>query len=128
MADNKAAAEDPLAKRAEETERMIEFLDKTTFAGDQREASDELSMVDQHPADVADITMQRELDYTRRAILSEELQQVQHAMELKEQGRYGICEGCGQPIGKERLEARPQATLCIDCQRKHDGEARPALG
>ena len=83
MADNKAAAEDPLAKRAEETERMIEFLDKTTFAGDQREASDELSMVDQHPADVADITMQRELDYTRRAILSEELQQVQHAMELK---------------------------------------------
>ena len=128
MADDKAPAEDPLAKKAEETERMIEFLDRTTFGGDQREAMDELSMVDQHPADVADLTMQREVDYTRKAILSEELQQVQHAMELKEQGRYGICEGCGQPIGKERLEARPQATLCIDCQRKHDGEARPALG
>ena len=128
MADNKASAEDPLAKKAEETERMIEFLDKTTFAGDQREAYDELSVVDQHPADVADLTMQRELDYTRKAILSEELQQAQHAMELKAEGRYGICESCGGEIGKERLEARPHATLCIDCQRKHDGEGRPALG
>lgn len=128
MADNPVPADDPLAKRAEETERMIEFLDRTTFGGDQREVSDELSMVDQHPAEQADITMQREVDYTRRAILSEELEQVRHAMERKEQGRYGICEECGQPIGEERLEARPQATLCIDCQRKRDGEARPALG
>ena len=103
---------------------MSELLDMTTIAGDLRVASDELSMVDQHPADVADLTIQLELDYTRKAILSEELQQVHHAMELKEQGRYGICEDCGQPIGKERLEARPQATLCIDCQRKHDGEVR----
>lgn len=30
---------------------------------------------------------------------------------------YGICTRCGQPIARERLEARPVAELCIDCAR-----------
>ncbi|HZO21670.1 MAG TPA: TraR/DksA C4-type zinc finger protein [Steroidobacteraceae bacterium] len=41
-------------------------------------------------------------------------------------GTYGICEECGNPIGEERLRARPEATLCIDCQRRLDGEQRRA--
>ena len=32
-------------------------------------------------------------------------------------GRYGVCERCGQPIGAERLEARPAARTCIGCAR-----------
>ncbi|MDP8567870.1 RNA polymerase-binding protein DksA [Methylophilus aquaticus] len=31
-------------------------------------------------------------------------------------GEYGYCEGCGIEIGLKRLEARPTATLCIDCK------------
>ena len=120
-AKKKAAEEDELLKRAEELERQKEYLDKMTFGGDQREVADELSVVPNHPADIADITMQREVDYTRKAMIDEELEQIHEAMHRKEQGLYGICEDCGKPIPKARLEARPQATHCIDCQRKREG-------
>jgi DnaK suppressor protein len=121
MADDQSASRDALARKAEDAERLREFIDRTTFSGDQREAADELSVVDQHPADVADITMQREVDYTIKGIVEEEVEQVQQALQRQQEGRYGICADCNQPIAKERLEARPQATLCIDCQRKREG-------
>jgi DnaK suppressor protein len=124
MADDQSAPQDPLARKAEDAERLLEFIDRTTFAGDQREAADELSVVDQHPADVADITMQREVDYTIKGIVEEEVEQVQQAIQRQQEGRYGICADCNQPIAKERLEARPQATLCIDCQRKRESGRR----
>ncbi len=46
----------------------------------------------------------------------EQLAQVIAALTRIEQGIYGICERCGDPIAPERLEALPQATLCIGCQ------------
>ena len=121
MAENRPSNDDPLAAKAQEVERLREFVDSTTFAGDQREASDELSVVDQHPADVADMTVQREVDYTIKGIVEQEEQQVQEAMQRRTEGRYGICEDCGRPIPKERLEARPHATFCVDCQKKREG-------
>lgn len=33
-------------------------------------------------------------------------------------GKYGICDKCGQPIDKARLETMPMADLCVDCERK----------
>jgi RNA polymerase-binding transcription factor DksA len=120
MAVNQTSGGDPLAEKAAEAERLREFVDRTTFAGDQREASDELSVVDQHPADVADITMQREVDYTIKGIVQDEVEQVHEAMQRREEGRYGICAECERPIGEERLQARPHATLCIDCARKRE--------
>ena len=44
----------------------------------------------------------------------------EHALEQLEAGTYGICENCGNPIGKLRLQARPRATLCMTCQEKQD--------
>jgi DnaK suppressor protein len=37
---------------------------------------------------------------------------------LIEKGEYGICTRCGKPIEPERLEIKPDATLCIECQRE----------
>ena len=48
------------------------------------------------------------------------LMQAEHALEQLEAGTYGICENCGNPIGKLRLQARPRATLCMTCQEKQD--------
>ncbi|MDC5697874.1 TraR/DksA family transcriptional regulator [Intrasporangium calvum] len=48
------------------------------------------------------------------------LAQAEHALEQLEAGTYGICENCGNPIGKLRLQARPRATLCMTCQQKQD--------
>ena len=43
------------------------------------------------------------------------LHEVEHALEKFDSDRYGICEGCGKRIGEARLEARPEARLCIEC-------------
>jgi RNA polymerase-binding transcription factor DksA len=107
-----------LARMASEAERLREFIDRTTFAGDQRESVGELSAVDQHRADLADVTMQREVDYTIKGIVQDEVKQVRQAMRRQAEGRYGICDHCSEQIDPERLAVRPQATLCIACQRR----------
>ena len=48
------------------------------------------------------------------------LEQTEHALERLRAGTYGICENCGNPIGKLRLQARPRATLCMSCQKKQN--------
>lgn len=45
------------------------------------------------------------------------LADVDRALEKLRDGTYGICDSCGEPIGEERLEAIPWATLCISCAR-----------
>lgn len=51
-----------------------------------------------------------------------ELRELDSALERIEARDYGLCAACGNPIGRPRLEARPYATLCIECARK--AEAR----
>ena len=47
-----------------------------------------------------------------------ELGRVEAALRKLDDGTYGSCESCGNPIAPERLEAIPWAPLCIDCARK----------
>ena len=120
MAKKQPSAEDPLAKKAEEVERMREFVEETSFSGDERDVSGELSTVDQHPADISPIEEQRSRDLVIKQLLDQEAEQIREAQRRKAEGQYGVCENCGRPISKARLEARPEATLCIDCQRERE--------
>ncbi|MPZ51168.1 MAG: TraR/DksA family transcriptional regulator [Acidimicrobiia bacterium] len=47
--------------------------------------------------------------------LHKQLQSVDHALQRVDEDTYGICSECGQAIAPARLEARPEATLCVDC-------------
>ncbi len=49
---------------------------------------------------------------------------VEHALRKFEEGTYGLCEGCGQPIDPARLEALPQAKLCLSCKAKQVKNAK----
>ncbi|WP_119153075.1 TraR/DksA family transcriptional regulator [Caldimonas tepidiphila] len=49
-----------------------------------------------------------------------ELDAVQRALDRLEAGSYGDCLGCGEPIPQPRLEAAPEAALCLDCQTRHE--------
>jgi DnaK suppressor protein len=109
---------DALEQRAQELEALRQAERETAFAGDQREMTGEISLVGQHPADVADFTYQRELQQTTQNLLEREAQQVQAAVRARERGSYGLCGECGHQIPAERLQARPEATLCISCQRR----------
>ena len=47
-----------------------------------------------------------------------ELQRIDNALRKLDEGTYGTCESCGNPIAPERLRAIPWAALCIECARK----------
>ena len=78
--------------------------------------SSELSKIDQHPAELGTETFERERDLTALAILEGELEDIDIALRRLDEGRYGVCEECGRPIGDERLAAKPWARLCIEHQ------------
>jgi DnaK suppressor protein len=48
--------------------------------------------------------------------IRQELSGIEHALEKFEKGTYGLCDNCGQLIDPERLEALPQASLCVNCK------------
>ena len=56
--------------------------------------------------------------------LRESLNEVEHALQKYEAGTYGLCDSCGQPIEKGRLEAIPQASLCMSCKAQREKEAK----
>ncbi len=47
------------------------------------------------------------------------LAEVEHTLHKFDQGTYGLCDSCGQPIDPARLEALPQASLCLSCKAKN---------
>jgi DnaK suppressor protein len=47
-------------------------------------------------------------------------EQSEHALERILDGSYGVCENCGNPIGKNRLLVFPRATLCVPCKSKQE--------
>jgi RNA polymerase-binding protein DksA len=55
-----------------------------------------------------------------RGNMREQLEQIDRALVRIEQGKYGICADCLQPIAADRLVARPYSTLCLDCQTLKD--------
>ncbi len=56
--------------------------------------------------------------------IKEQLAAVEHALHKFEEGTYGLCEGCGQPIDPARLEALPQARRCMSCQTQQAKNAK----
>ena len=50
------------------------------------------------------------------------LQKIEHALLKIDQGTFGICEECDEPISLKRLQARPEAQLCIQCKEAQEKE------
>lgn len=73
-----------------------------------------------HIADDGTEAFEQAKDRSIRNRLEDTLQSVEDALAKFEQGTYGICEECNQPIDWARLEAKPHAHLCIKCEQRHD--------
>jgi DnaK suppressor protein len=80
-----------------------------------------------HLADDATDMAEQERDLALIGTLQERMREVDRALEQLEAGTYGICDNCNQPIPPERLEARPFATLCVNCQSQVDRQRRPFM-
>jgi DnaK suppressor protein len=75
---------------------------------------------DNHLADLATDTIDREIDDTLEENSVNVLREIDAALKRIDDGTYGVCTNRGEQIPVERLEARPWATLCIDCQRERE--------
>ncbi len=71
-------------------------------------------------ADTGTKNITRESELALAANASSMLEQTERALERLEAGTYGLCENCGKPIGKARMQAFPRATLCVDCKQKQE--------
>lgn len=61
---------------------------------------------------------EREINMALRRRARRKVKSLQEALNRFEEGAYGICERCGGEISAPRLEALPQARLCIECAQK----------
>ena len=74
------------------------------------------------------------LELEKRLVLEkrirEQLADVEHALQKFDEGTYGLCDSCGQPIDPERLEALPQASWCMNCkaQQAKNAKSKPPPG
>ena len=80
------------------------------------------------PADRATQEEEFSLELRTRDRERKLIKKIDATMELIEQDDYGFCDACGIEIGIQRLEARPTATLCIDCKTLAEIKEKQELG
>lgn len=76
------------------------------------------NFADGRDADWSEQAGERENEEVLNALESEakiEIQQLSNAITRMENGSYGVCQKCGEDIGKQRLEVQPAAENCIEC-------------
>ncbi|MFI5802800.1 TraR/DksA family transcriptional regulator [Streptomyces sp. NPDC051561] len=71
-------------------------------------------------ADTGSKNITREHEMSLAANAREMLEQTERARDRLDSWTYGICENCGNPIGKARVQAFPRATLCVECKQKQE--------
>jgi RNA polymerase-binding transcription factor DksA len=96
----------------------IDYLQKEN-PGVSDETTGDLAMGpgDNHLADIATETVDREIDYTLEENSGNVLREVEAALQRIDEGSFGRCAACGDPIEPERLEYLPWATLCAQDAR-----------
>jgi RNA polymerase-binding transcription factor DksA len=108
--------DDARARLEAEQSRVEELIGglKAELGTSETEDISELSDYDQHPADTATETFEREKDLSILEQLENELAELQAALERVDAGTYGIDERNGEPIDPARLEAFPAARTNVD--------------
>lgn len=74
----------------------------------------------QDQADMGATSFERDHELTVVNSEKDKLSQIERVLGYLEDGSYGICESCGEPIGKMRLMAFPRATLCMTCKQREE--------
>ncbi|SKB02804.1 transcriptional regulator, TraR/DksA family [Sporosarcina newyorkensis] len=106
-------------------ERLTQTEKETEMVQSAQDSVGELSMYDNHPADMGTELYEREKDLALNTHAEDELGKVQHALQAIKDGTYGTCEVCGKNIQYERLEAIPYTTVCIEDAEQSVPEDRP---
>jgi len=98
-----------LLKRSDEV--VFDLVDSTIHAKD--------------PVDQASLETDLDIRLRLSGRESRLINKIRQALERLDNGTYGICDECGEPISIQRLKARPVTTLCIDCKSRMEVLEKP---
>jgi len=98
----------------------VERLKLQTLRHSQKDAAGDLSSYSYHMADAGSDAAERETMLDLASTQQKLLEKINKSLERIEQGMYGTCELCGGAIDEARLEALPEATVCIKCMNKYN--------
>ena len=101
-------------KQAEIQRHIAALTGSPTLPEDSIQASDGVLEPEEEAVDLEETDVEQAILDNERALLAE----VQQALARIENGTYGICINCGQPIPDKRLEAIPWASLCVTCEQE----------
>jgi RNA polymerase-binding protein DksA len=107
-----------LALRAEYAEQLEE-IEEASFTSSQSDLSGEVGYDDDY-ADAGSFTFEREKDLSIANNVQDLLDKIAKALDKIDEGTYGLCESCGDPISAERLKALPYVLLCIKCKKAEE--------
>jgi RNA polymerase-binding protein DksA len=106
------------AERADLAQQETE-LEENSFEGTQSDLTGEVGL-DEDFADAGTATFDRERDLSIRNNIRDLIEQITRAIRKIDEGTYGTCENCGNPIDAQRIRALPHALLCLDCKRREE--------
>jgi DnaK suppressor protein len=115
-----------LAER-EKILKEMGHLENTVLKVNQRDSAGDLSGYSFHMADVGTDAMEREKAFLFASNEGALLKEINEALRRVYSGEFGVCENCGRPIARARLEAMPYARLCLACKELEERAARGAL-
>ena len=112
-----------------ERKRLIEELEQLKASASSKDERREGSPFGKREEEATE-TLELEKRLVMEKRVNEQLADVEHALHKFEEGTYGLCDNCGQPIDPARLEALPQASLCMTCkaQQAKNGKLKPPPG
>jgi len=85
------------------------------------DAAGDLSTLPMHLADMGTDSFEQDMSLGLMESETDELHEIEEALDRIKDGSYGLCENCRKKIPKERLRAIPYARLCVDCKMKEEG-------
>jgi DnaK suppressor protein len=98
--------------------KAIEYMHQENPGSLEDETGEIVGSSDNHLAETATATVDREIDYSLEENSEEMLEEIDAALKRIEDGTYGVCEACGETIPADRLDAIPWTRFCIDDARK----------
>ena len=106
----------------EARQRVVDAIDNihAENPGSIGDETEETTFQDNHLGDIATATFDREMASTLEDNSTHVLAAIDAALKRIDEGTFGVCTRCGQPIDAERLEALPWARPCIEDKRKQE--------
>lgn len=117
-----------LRRRRRTLQATLDGMREGNLSESLRDGLSELSMYDNHPADLGTETFKRSQELAIADLLARSVAEVDAALGRVQEGRYGLCERCKRPIPAQRLEAMPEARHCVPCQEALDEQEAAMRG